>query len=133
MTLIGQDGPAVVISAETAYWLERVCKVSALRQRLRDGRHARVSQELLDLRTAAMSFDPSRLAQVESDFSQVDPGSDQGLLLSVAEVADLLGLTAQAVTLACREGRLEAQQVGPRHPWRITREAFENYRAAGAA
>lgn len=126
------DGTAVVLSPETAYYLEKVCNVSALRQRLRDGRHPVVSQELLDLRRVGMSFDPSSLAQVESDPTQVAPESESGLM-SVAEVADLLGLTTQAVTLACREGRLVAEQVGPRRPWQITRDALDDYRAARAA
>ena len=133
VALIGVDGPAVVISAETAYWLEKLCKVSLLRQRLRDGRHPQVSNELLDLRRGAMTFDPARLslaAQVESGLTKADSQLDQGLL-SVAEVADLLDLTGAAVRLACREGRLEAEQVGRR--WQITREACANFRAARAA
>lgn len=126
--IVGDNGPAVVLSAETAYWLERICKVDGLRQRLRDGRHPVISQELLDLRRVAMGFDPSRLAQAESDFSQVATE-----WMSVAEVADRLWLSVQAVTLACRQGRLDAEQVGPRQRWQISREAFENFKAARAA
>ena len=131
--IVGQHGPAVVLSAETAYYLETVCKVAALRQRLRDGRHPQVSQELLHLRHVAMRFDPARLPQnpeVGSESAEVDPALDQGLM-TVAEVADLLGIGERAVRLACAEDRLDAEQVGGR--WQITRDAYENFKTARAA
>ena len=127
--IIGNGGPAVVISAETALLLERFCKVTELRVRLR-GRNPRVAQELLDLRHVAMQYEEPALPEAEVGFAEVAAELDQRLM-SVAEVADLLGLTDRAVRLACSQERLEAQQVGGR--WRITREAYEEYRAARAA
>lgn len=127
--IVGKDGAAVVISAETAYYLEKLCNVTQLRVRLR-GRLPAVGQELLDLREVAMTFDPQRLPEAEAGFAEVDPGSTQGLM-SVVEVADSLCLTDRAVRLACQEGRLEAERVGSR--WRISRQALENYRATRVA
>lgn len=132
--IVGENGPAVVISAETAYWLERICKVSSLRQRLRDGRHQLVSQELLELRRVAMSFDPAQLpasAEVGRGFAEVATGLKQREWLTVAEAADLLNIGARAVRLACSEDRLDAERVGGR--WRISRQALENFKAARAA
>lgn len=123
------SGSAVVISAETAYYLERICKVAALRQRLRDGRHPLVSQELLDLRTVAMSFDPASLPADAAVGS--DPAEVATEWLSVAEAADLLGMGQRGVRLACQQDRLDAEQVGGR--WQISREAVHNFRAARAA
>jgi excisionase family DNA binding protein len=130
MALIGTSGPAVVISVETAYYLERLTggAVSKLRVRAR-GTNQRVAQELLEIREAAMRFNPP-LPEVEADLAEVPAESEQWL--SVVQVADLLGLTDRAVRLACSEGRLEAQQDGSRR-WRITKKAYEDYRAARAA
>lgn len=131
MALIGTNGPAVVISAETAYYLEKLTDgaVSRLRVRAR-GANQRVGQELLEIREAAMRFTLPALPEVKADSAEVARDSEQWL--SVIEVADLLGLTDRAVRLACSEGRLEAQQDDARR-WRITRQAYEHYRAARAA
>jgi excisionase family DNA binding protein len=130
--IVGQDGPAVVLSAETAYWLETVCRVSALRMRLRDGRHQQVSQELLDLRHVAMSFDPSRLpenAEVGRTYAEVRRDSDRWM--SVADAADLLDIGDRAVRLACQQGRLDGELVRGR--WRIRRQAIEDFKRGGTA
>lgn len=132
--IVGDEGPAVVLSAETAYWLERICKVSSLRQRLRDGSHQRVSVELLELRRVAMSFDPTRLpatAEVGSGSAEVAAGLESREWLSVGEAADLLGIGERAVRLACSQDRLDAEQVGGR--WRITRQALEDFKATRVA
>lgn len=128
--IIGEQGPAMVLSAETAYWIETILKPARLRQRLRDGRHQQVSQELLDVRRLAMGFDPTRLpaeAEVGRGSAEVGRGLDQWL--SVPEVADLLGLGDRAVRLACDEDRLEAEKVGGR--WRIHRKAVQDFKARG--
>ncbi|MCM0618748.1 helix-turn-helix domain-containing protein [Nocardioides bruguierae] len=132
--IVGEQGPAVVISAETAYWLERICRVSSLRQRLRDGQHQAVSQELLDLRRVAMTFDPALLPQtaaVGSDSAEAATGLEQQEWFTVSEAADRLGMGERGVRLACSEDRLDAEQVAGR--WRISREALENFNAARAA
>lgn len=132
--IVGQDGPAVVLSAETAYCLERFCsrEVSRLRVRTR-GVNQHVAEELLELRRVAMGYDPTRLPQnaaVGSDSAEVATGLEHGLM-RVAEVADRLGLSERAVRLACSQGRLEAEQVGSR--WQITRQALHDFEAARAA
>jgi len=127
--IVGTDGPAVVLSAETAYWLEKLCKVSTLRMRLRDGRHVRVSQELLDLRQAAMSFDPTQLptdAAVGSRSAEEARWLEQRDWWSVAEAADSLGIGERAVRLACSQDRLDAERVGGR--WRITQTALNDFK-----
>lgn len=132
--IVGQHGPAVVISAETAYYLETIGKVAAVRHRLRDGRHQRVSQELLDLRQVAMSFDSSSVPQVpelNGRSAVLASGLESGEL-SVAEVADRLGLTPRYVRKACQSGELRAQLVGTKPRWRITEQAFEEFKAARA-
>lgn len=130
--ILGEGGPAVVISAETAYWLERICKVTALRQRLRDGRHQQVSIELVELRRVALSYDPGRLpVSAEGGRRFAEVAEDSEVMMTVAEVADSLSLTDRAVRMACQQGRVEAERIGGR--WLISRAAFENYRAARAA
>jgi excisionase family DNA binding protein len=130
--IIGEHRPAMVLSAETAYWIEVILKPARLRQRLRDGRHQLVSQELLELRRLAMTFDPTQLpekAEVGRDCAEVGPGFEQWL--SVAEAADLLYIGERAVRLACGEDRLDADKVGGR--WRVSRQAVEDFKAARAA
>lgn len=131
--ILGESGPAVVISAETAAYLERFCKVAALRQRLRDGLHQQVSQELLDLRRVAMAFDPARLPQraaVGSDSAEVAPGLRRSEF-SAAEAADLLNIGERAVRLACEQDRLDGRKVGGR--WRITAEAIKHFKTTKTA
>lgn len=128
--IIGETGPGVVISVETAYFLETFCKdISRLRVRTR-GRLPHVAQELLDLRRVGMSFDPQRLPEAEADIAEVAAESEVGWL-SAQRVADLLGMTDRAVRLACSQGRIEAELVGTR--WRISEEAFKTFKAARAA
>ncbi|WP_137292017.1 helix-turn-helix domain-containing protein [Nocardioides dongxiaopingii] len=128
--IVGRGGPAVVLSAETAYFLETFCKheVSRLRVRTR-GLHQRVAEELLELRRVAMEFDPQALpgdAAVGSDLAEVGPE-----WISVAVAADLLGMGDRGVRLACQQDRLDARQVGGR--WQISREALEQFKTARAA
>lgn len=127
--IVGQTGMGLVISAETAYLIETLGDMKKLRARVR-GRYPHISQELLDLRTVAMSFDPQRLPEAEVDFPEVAAESEAGWLSS-QRAADLLGMTDRGVRLACSEGRLEAEQVGKR--WRISQEAYQAFKAARAA
>lgn len=127
--IVGQTGMGVVISAETAYLIETFGGLGELRRRLR-GRYPQVSQELLDLRYVAMSFDPRQLPEAEVESAELAAQSEVGWL-SPQRVADLLGITDRAVRLACSQGRIEAEQVGSR--WRISQEAFKHYKAARAA
>ena len=127
--IIGQTGLGLVISADTAYLLETFGDIKRLRQRIR-GRYPNVSQELLDLRTVAMSYDPERLPEAEVDSAELAAQSEVDWL-SPQRVADLLGISDRAVRLACSQGRIDAQQVGSR--WRISEEGYRAYRAARAA
>lgn len=127
--IVGENGPGVVISAETAYFLETYCEdISRLRVRTR-GRLPHVAQELLDLRHVGMAFDPSRLPEAEADIAELAAPSNQWL--TPQRVADLLGMSDRGVRLACSQGRIDAQHVGTR--WRISQEAFQTYKAARAA
>jgi len=54
VALIGSGG-AVVICPETAYWLERLGGLPVVRQRLRDGRHVRISRQPRNVITLSLS------------------------------------------------------------------------------
>jgi hypothetical protein len=127
VALIGMDGPGVVLSPETAFILEKTCRVHEVRARLR-GRHPKVGEELLDLkRVADLHEARQRVPRVPE--LQADPpelGRASQVWFSSVQAADLLGVTERAVTKACLLGRLEAEQVAGR--WRITRDAIDTYR-----
>lgn len=55
---------------------------------------------------------------------------DASATMSVMEVSEMLGVSAQAVTKACRERRLHAAKV--RGKWRITRTSVLNARSSAA-
>lgn len=130
--IAGKNGVVLVLSAETAYYLEHFCEITRLRVRMR-GRNPKVGQELLDLRQAAMSFDPRALpsaAETEAGFSETVAESDQWL--TPLEAADQLDLTDRRVRQMCDSGEIAgAEKVGGR--WRISREGLDDYKAARAA
>jgi excisionase family DNA binding protein len=127
VALIGQSGPAVVISAETAFLLEKVCNVAGLRARMR-GRRPEIAQELLEVKWAADIHERRVSVLPEAEAGSAEVAAPSCSWMSSVDASDLLGLSDRAVRLACSEGRLEAQQVGGR--WQITREAVEEFRLA---
>jgi len=126
--IVGQDGPAVVISARTAAWLERYAGLSALRVRVR-GTDPEISAHLEHIRFAAMSWRGS--ATGTTDDTEAEPDTESGQWLSTGQAAGIAGVTARSIRKAIAEDRLEAVNVGGRY--RISREDLEHYRAARAA
>jgi excisionase family DNA binding protein len=126
--MIGTDGPAVVLSARTAAWLERHAGLTSLRVRVR-GTDPAISRELEEVRRAGMLWCASATGSPVAPEPELAAPSKQWL--STGQVAELLNVTDRAVRLACASGRLEAVQVAGRY--RITREAIAHYRAARAA
>jgi excisionase family DNA binding protein len=127
--IAGVDGPCVLLSAETAAWLEHYAKLTSLRVRVRGvpGRQ-RVSRELEELRAVATQYRPAPLPEVEVDIAEVGPRLEQWL--SPAQVADRLWITDRAVRLACQQGRMAGELVGNR--WRITEAAVESFKTERA-
>ncbi|MFW6776260.1 helix-turn-helix domain-containing protein [Nocardioides sp. CPCC 205120] len=127
--IAGKDGLVGVISAETAYYLERYLNVSELRVRAR-GRNPRVAQELLDLREVAMSYRPSLPSpETETVFEPV--GAESERWLTAAQVADRMGISERRVTMACRDEEVDARKVGGR--WFVSPQGLEDWVAARAA
>ncbi|OLT12211.1 hypothetical protein BJF79_22775 [Actinomadura sp. CNU-125] len=58
-----------------------------------------------------------------------DPGAPSWYL-TAGEVAELLGVTPDAVQKACRLGRLQAVKRPGSREWRITPDSVADYRAA---
>ncbi len=125
--IVGTDGPAVLVAARTAAWLERHAGLSALRVRVR-GTDPQISEQLQELRIAALSWRGSATGTEEA--AEPEPGASSSWL-STSEAAGLLGITPRAVRKAIARGALPAVEVAGRH--RITREDVEQYRAARAA
>ncbi|WP_090860076.1 helix-turn-helix domain-containing protein [Nocardioides lianchengensis] len=126
--IVGNDGPAVVISARTAAWLERNANLSALRVRVR-GTDPETSAHLEQIRYAALSWRGSATGTEAA--TEAEPASESDMWLSTVEAADLAGITSRAIRKAIAEGRLASVEVGGRH--RISREDLEHYKAARAA
>ncbi|MFE5293003.1 helix-turn-helix domain-containing protein [Isoptericola sp. NPDC056618] len=126
--VIGIEGPAVVVPARVAAWLDARANLSALRMKSR-GADPEVDDVLLGLRVAALAWRTSATGSAVDPEPEVPRESSQWL--STGQAANLLGITDRAVRLAIREGRLVAEQVAGRY--RISRANVEHYRAARAA
>ena len=125
--IVGSDGPAVVISARTAAWLERYAGLSALSVRVR-GTDPEISAHLEHIRYAALAWRGSATGTEEAVKPEPAASSEW---LSTGQAADLSGVTARGIRKAIAQGRLEAVEVGGRY--RISREDLEHYRATKAA
>ncbi|MFJ1510909.1 helix-turn-helix domain-containing protein [Cellulosimicrobium funkei] len=126
--VIGVDGPAVVVPARVAAWLEARAGLSGLRVKAR-GIDPEVDAVLVAIRVVGLAWRDSATGSHVEPEPEVPRGSSQWL--STGQAADLLGITDRAVRLAISENRLPAQQVAGRY--RITRADVEHYRAARAA
>src|SRR5665647_1460514 len=122
--IIGTDGPAVILNARTAAWLERYANLTALRVRIR-GTDPQISRQLEELRVAAMSWRGS--ATGTTDAPQAEPAASSEWL-STGQAADLADVTPRAIRKAVTQGRLPATDVNGQH--RINREDLEHYRAS---
>jgi excisionase family DNA binding protein len=123
--IIGETGPAVVISARTAAWLEKYAGLTSLRVRVR-GTDPEISRHLEEIRLAAMSW---RSAAIGTGV--VTKPEPESLWLSTTEAAEHVGLTPRGIRTAIAANRLDAAKVG--HCWRIALEDLEHYCAAKAA
>lgn len=126
--IIGSDGPAVVIDARTAAWLERYADLTRLRVRVR-GTDPQISRALEELRVVGLTWLGSATGtDVET---KPEPATESSQWLSTGQAADLAGVTSRAIRKAIEENRLQATRVGERY--RISREDLEHYKAARAA
>lgn len=125
--IVGDQGPAVVLSARTAAWLERYADLTSLRVRVR-GTDPAISRELEEIRYAAMSW-RSSVSGTEAAVAP-EPVTSSGWL-TTTQAAGLVGVTDRAIRKAIAEGRLISTEVNGRH--RVSREDLEHYRAARAA
>jgi excisionase family DNA binding protein len=126
--IVGVDGPAVIIDARTAAWLERFAGLTALSECASAATDPHISRQLEELRLAAMSWRGS--ATGTEGAGKPEPAASSKWL-STTQAADLLGVRSRAVVKAIARGRLPATRVSNRH--RISREDLEHYRAARAA
>jgi len=131
VVIVGADGPAVVISARTAVFLEQHGRLSALRVRVR-GINPEVSRELEELRYVAMSHchSGSTSAAGSRDDRSPEVAAPSQVWMSSEQASRHLDLTGRAVRLACHEGRLPAERVGGR--WRISSAAVAEFGAGRA-
>jgi excisionase family DNA binding protein len=124
------DGQLVLVPAKVAHWLGQH-GLDALRVRAR-GEDPEVDAVLSALRLAALTHTASAGGSTSGSLlvneAEVPPSSEW---MSTGQAADALGVTPRAVRLACKRGRLPAEQVDGR--WRITRTSVSTYRAARAA
>jgi excisionase family DNA binding protein len=126
MTLIGVDGPAVLVSARITAILERYADLSALRVRTR-GVDPEATQVLVNIRAAAMSWRGTATGTTVAAIEELAAGLE---LLSTAQAADLLGVSRRGIGQAITRRKLPATRVG--RVWRVSREDVEHYRAARA-
>jgi excisionase family DNA binding protein len=127
MTLIGTDGPAVVVPARAAAFLESRADLSVLRVRVR-GVDPEVSRVLAELREAAMAWRVSATGNEQAPTTELAADSEW---LSTSGAGRLLGRDPRSVRYAIKRGALPATLVG--RSYRVSREAVEIYRAARAA
>ncbi len=117
-------GDIVVLPARVAAWLAHHVRLQELRTRFR-GADAEVDAVLVAITLAALHWRTSGTGSETATKPEVGPG-----WLSSDRAGSLLGISSRAVRLAIAEGRLEADLVDGR--WRITREAFDKFKAARA-
>ncbi|MFB9238682.1 helix-turn-helix domain-containing protein [Plantactinospora siamensis] len=127
----GVDGPAVVVPARVAAWLERAAQLRAVRAQHR-GADPEVDAVLVALATAAAAWRTTRHLDTGHGIEQrKQPEPEAGSALTTTQAAHLLGITDRGIRAAITGGRLTAQRVGDR--WHIQREDLEHYRAGRAA
>jgi excisionase family DNA binding protein len=120
----GLDGPAVVVPARVAAWLERHAHLRAVRTEHR-GVDPEVDAVLVALGVAGAAW---RAGSTGCGTDQRNPPEPVAASpLTTGQAADLLGITDRGVRAAILAGRLNAHQVGGR--WHLDREDVEHYRA----
>ncbi|GGR78530.1 hypothetical protein GCM10010169_23380 [Micromonospora fulviviridis] len=127
----GLDGPAVVVPARVAAWLERVADLREIRTHHR-GADPEVDAVLVALGVAAAAW--RQQAGISSDHGtdqRKQPETEPGSPLTTTQAADLLNITDRGVRAAIAAQRLNAQRVGDQ--WLIDREDLEHFRAGRAA
>lgn len=127
----GIDGPAVVVPARVAAWLERVARVAQLRIDHR-GIDPEVDSVLVALGVAATAWRVNQGISTDQGTGQrKEPELAAGSSLTTTQAANLLHITDRGVRAAIASGRLDAQRVGDQ--WLIDREDLEHFRAGRAA
>jgi excisionase family DNA binding protein len=113
------EGPAVLVPGRVAALLEKTLKLDTVRSQLR-GADRETDEVLLAIRVTGLRWAEGRSAEPACDpASSVPKASQVGgrSWMTARQVADELGVTSSAVTLAAREGRLAGEQVGGQ--WRF--------------
>jgi excisionase family DNA binding protein len=121
----GVDGPAVVVPARVAAWLERHADLNRIRIEHR-GTDAEVDNVLVAMRVVAVKW---RLSATGRTAPEVPEVLEEWV--STTQAAEHLGITGRAVRLAIQEGRLTATQVGGK--FRLSSEAIAHFQAARRA
>jgi excisionase family DNA binding protein len=121
---VGGKPAAVVIDARFCAFLERYAHLSALQVQVR-GVHPEVSQQLLDVRTAAKSRNTNG-----TELAKPEEHAPTSEWLTVSQAAQLLGVGPRAVRQAITRGRLEAEH--EERGYRIRRIDAQHYRATRA-
>ena len=109
MTLIRVNGPAVVVSARTAAWIELHTGLTALRVRVR-GTDLVISRELEEVRRAAMLWRASATGSPVASKAEVSATSEEWF--KIGQAADLIGVTDRAIRMAWISGRLQSRPGG---------------------
>ncbi|KTR11068.1 helix-turn-helix domain-containing protein [Curtobacterium citreum] len=129
----------VVVPGRVIAYLERAARLDDFRIQHR-GQDPQVDEVLRAMHIAALRWRTAVTAAAAPAPSSVDttahttpaqPDGESSYGLTTGQAAARLGVGAEAVRKAIREGRLPAEQHDGR--WRITPEVIEHYRAARAA
>src|SRR5687768_15452256 len=110
------DGPAAVVPARVAAWLERRFDLDRVRIEMR-GQDPQLDGVLNALHAVACQWDPAGAASVSTSadgspvapLAEVPPASTS---MGTPEVAQLADVTTRAVRLAASQGRLRGRRVG---------------------
>lgn len=123
----GVDAPVVVVPGRAARRLVQCFQLDRYHVQHR-GEDAELDAVIVALRVAGLRWATSVDVAGRRKQAEVAPLSEW---LNATEVAELVGVTAWAVRLAIREGRLSADKLGGR--WQISREAAQHWRASRRA
>jgi excisionase family DNA binding protein len=123
------EGPAVLVPGRVAALLEKTLKLDTVRSQLR-GADRETDEVLLAIRVTGLRWAEGRSAEPACDHAsdvhkvpQVGGRSD----MTTRQVANALGISTAAVTLAAREGRLDGRQVGGQ--WRFDMDSVAVWKA----
>lgn len=123
----GLDGPAVVVPARVAAWLEREGRLQELRTSIR-GLDTELDSVLTALGVAAAAWRSRRgVGSVHGTDLAQHADEPSGWPLTTADAAQALQMSERGVRKAITDQRLTARWAGD--VWLITREDLEQFRA----